>query len=156
MADNYEQKPREDALKFLQDNRTMVVASVSDSGEPQASTVYYAVDDDFNFSFITSKGSRKCDNLTNNGRVAFVIGFGPRSITVQGGGRALLMDSKDSEVFMEILRRNHLSSSLEWPVLELAKEGFCTFKIVPSWLVWLNFDSKEHLKASGDKFHKII
>ena len=153
---NDKQETREGALKFLQDNRTMVVASVSSDGEPQASTVYYIVDDEFNFYFITFNGSKKCENLKANGKVSFVVGFGPRPLTVQGGGKAVLIDDKEAKVFLELVEKTHAINPYEWPVLELAKEGFCTFKIIPSWLVWLNFDSEEHLKASGDKFQKII
>ena len=44
---------KKEALKFLNEQVTAALATVSVTGEPQVATIYYHVDNDFNFYFIT-------------------------------------------------------------------------------------------------------
>ena len=153
-----QKKIRHEALQFLRSRNTMVISTVSPQGEPQAATVYYIVDDAFNLYFMTSLGSKKCENVTANGKVAFVVGTGPEIVTVQGGGMAMPLDSKEAQVFFEMIKRIALQSPYQWPLLMLAKEkgGFCTFKIKPSWMVWLNLHKEQYPDIASEEFYKII
>lgn len=144
------------ALEFLRGRNTMVVSSVSDLGEPQASTVYFTADNDFNLYFMTSKGSRKCQNLTANGKVAFVVGTGPEVITIQGGGVAESLEENEAKVFFNLIEKVAFRSPWQWPVNLLAKEGYCTFKIKPNWMVWLNLHKEKYPDIASEEFYKII
>ncbi len=134
----------------------MVVSTVSEEGEPQAATVYYVVDDDFNFYFMSAAGSRKCENLLANSKMAFVIGVGPEIKTVQGGGMAEAVNERAGEIFEKLSEQIKLESPEQWPLLLLAKKGFCTFKIKPTWMVWLNLNKDQHFDVSNIQFYKII
>ena len=149
-------KVKQKALEFLKEHTTMVVSTVSPSGEPQASTVYFMVDDDFNIYFLTSKGSRKCENLKSNGKIAFVVGTGPKVVTIQGGGNAESLDEKEAQVFYDFIEKIGFESPWQWPVTFLAKEGFCTFKIKPTWMVWLNLHKDQYPDIASEEFYKII
>src|SRR3990167_9696266 len=89
---NNKQKRRELALKVLKKHNIAIVATASRRGEPQASTLFYAIDDDFTFNFITDNKSRKWKNLKENPHVALVIGTGPDVMTVQCGGHVEIVD----------------------------------------------------------------
>jgi nitroimidazol reductase NimA-like FMN-containing flavoprotein (pyridoxamine 5'-phosphate oxidase superfamily) len=71
---------RNDVLKFLQKNKVAVVATASKDGIPEAATITYLFDDDFNFYFITRKQSQKLINLRKNPNVALVIGTDAKTI----------------------------------------------------------------------------
>lgn len=152
---NHQEKMRAQALEFLKNENRMVVSSVSDSGEPECALVYYTVDENFDLYFMTSPGSRKCENLRANGKTAFVIGTGPEVTTVQGGGRAKALDNKESEIFFELIKNGAIKTN-KWPLLTLEKEGFCTFKIVPAWLTWFSMESKKSPSLEDEDFFKII
>lgn len=149
-------KIKRHALEFLKSHNTMVIATASYEGEPQAATVYYVVDDQFNLYFMTSKGSKKCDNLRSNGKIAFVVGSGPEVVTMQGGGFTESLDENESKVFYDLIERVALKSVNQWPLLTLAKEGFCTFRIVPTWMVWLNLHKDQYPDIASEEFYKII
>ena len=144
------------ALEFLKSRPTMVISSVSENGEPQASTVYYVTDENFNLYFMTSLKSRKCENLHSNSKIAFVVGTGPEVITIQGGGEVEKLDEKETEVFYTLIEKISFKSPWQWPLLLLSKEGFCTFRIKPKWMVWLNLHKEEYPDIAQEKFYKII
>ncbi|OGZ65582.1 MAG: hypothetical protein A3C06_00750 [Candidatus Taylorbacteria bacterium RIFCSPHIGHO2_02_FULL_46_13] len=150
-----QEKAKQRALAFLKENDTMVIATASKSGEPQASTVYYVVDNDFNVFFITNAGTKKHDNLTKNNQVAFVVGFGPQVLTVQGGGIAQEMAEGYEQVYGQIMEKA-LKPADQWPPLFLSKKGQCVFKITPSWMVCLNLHKESHEAGVQEDFCKII
>ena len=134
----------------------MVLASISENVEPEAATLYYVVDEHFHFYFMTSAISKKADNLRANGKVAFVVGQGPEVITVQGGGIAKELPQKEAQTFHDLIKAVALKSANQWPILQLAEEGYCTFKITPSWLTYLNMEKEKHPDIASSEFHKII
>lgn len=146
---------RQKAIEFLKSNDTMVIATASSGGEPQASTVYYAVDDDLNLFFITHAGTKKHDNLRQNKKVAFVVGFGPQVLTVQGGGVAEEMAEGHGAVYDQIMEKA-LKPADQWPPLILSKKGQCVFKITPTWMVCLNLHKESHAGEIEEDFYKII
>lgn len=147
---------RYEALKFLKNHATMVLASISENLDPEAATLYFVSDDDFNLYFMTSLESKKCQNLRINGKVAFVIGSGPEVITLQGGGTAKELPRREAETFYELIKQTALASANQWPLLQLAKEGYATFKITPSWLTYLNFEKEKYPDIASDSFYSII
>ncbi len=142
------------ALKFLKSQNAMVLASISNNLDPEAATVYFVCDEKFNVYFMTSKISKKVENLRNNGKVAFVIGWGPKVITVQGGGLAKELVKREAETFHDLIQKTALESANQWPILKLATEGYATFKITPSWMSYLNMEKESDVYNS--EFYKII
>lgn len=147
---------RREALEFLKSHDTMVISTVSPSNDPQAAVIYYVVDEKFNFYFMTSLGSRKCENLRANGKIAFVIGAGPEIVTMQGGGTAEPLDEQEAQVFYKLIERIALKSPWQWPLILLSKKGFCTFRLKPTWMSWFNLDKDAYPDIVTDGFYKII
>ena len=156
MENEKQQEIKYQALKFLKGHSTMVLASISNNVEPEAATIYFVCDDDFNIYFMTSAKSKKADNLRVNGKVAFVVGQGPEIITVQGGGVAKELPAQEAKTFYELIKKVALASASQWPLLKLADEGYCTFKITPLWLVYLNMDKESFPEIASEEFYKII
>lgn len=149
------QELKERALAFIRSNNAMVVATATKKGEPHAATVYFDVDDDFSFYFITSAISRKALNLKDNDGVAFVIGFGPQLVTVQGGGKATSFEIS-ADFFEKFLDRIEPEEPVNWPLLRINKDSFSAFKIKPDWLVWLSLDKDGHPETYSTDHHKLI
>lgn len=147
---------REEALRFIRSQNTMVVSTVSESGEPHAATVYFVINDDLSIYFMTATGSQKYQNLNSSGKIAFVIGTGPEINSVQGGGMVESLDASEAVVFFKLIEKIVDQSLFKWPITKLATEGYSTFKIKPDWMVWYNLDKEHYPDLASDKFYKII
>lgn len=78
---------RLELVRFLRKHRLAVQASVSARGGPQAAVVGVAVSDGLEIVFDTVTTSRKFKNLTEDPRIALVIGWDDE-VTAQLEGRA--------------------------------------------------------------------
>jgi nitroimidazol reductase NimA-like FMN-containing flavoprotein (pyridoxamine 5'-phosphate oxidase superfamily) len=145
-------------LAFLKDTDTMVLSTVSASGAPQAATMYFVPDDDFNLYFMTSSGSAKNKNLQSNANVAFVVGTGPAVMTIQGGGKAEPLDEHEALVFYGLIEKIASKSPWKWPILRLTtgKNTFRTFRVRPAWMTMLHIGEPLDPDVPTDGFYKII
>lgn len=129
------------ALDFLKSKNVAVIATVSTQNTPEAATIHYVVDDEFNFYFMTETNSRKAQNFMANNHVALVIGTEDIPVTVQAEGIVNQIDN--GEEFMtkyEELRKASHSGSYP-PLLEGLKDrpGATFYKILPTWIRWTDF-----------------
>lgn len=100
--------PKHKAYKFLTENDTAVIATVTKAGLPHGATISYLADNKLNLYFVTSVESKKYQNLINNRDVAITIYRDSESLkeSIQLSGRAERVDNIDSEQkAMEILMR---------------------------------------------------
>ncbi|HEX3595105.1 MAG TPA: pyridoxamine 5'-phosphate oxidase family protein [Polyangiaceae bacterium] len=79
---------RIELLVHLRKRKYCVVASLADSGAPQAAVVGFAVSDDLELVFDTLGDTDKMKNLRRDPRIAVVIGAGEDEATVQIEGVA--------------------------------------------------------------------
>ncbi len=132
---------KQDALKFLKEKQLAVVSTASSTGKPEAATVIYFIDDDFNFYFVTRRNTRKFENLQSNSNVAIVVGTELLPVTVQIGGTAELVSGGEGELLMaEIIKRPQIQSLYFGPFLQLKGIDFAAFKVKINWLRWLSVD----------------
>ena len=144
------------ALAFLRQHITAVLATSSLSGESQSAVLYYDVDDDFNFYFISSKDSQKIKNLMVNKRVSIVIGFSKMVSTVQGAGEVEIIEDVDFNLFAKIIERIQLYEADQLPLSQVNKTGFVTIKVKPRWLTWLNLDKMTYPETYGKDFQQLL
>lgn len=155
---------KDTAINFLKErNRlTAVIATVSDDGSPHAAVIYYFVDEDFNFYFLTATNTRKYKHLLANPRASITTGFGPKYTTIQGDGTtALLTKGSDEEnhaiALIKVRLQEHDNTT--WPIFQLEEfedESIAVFKFVPDSLQLLNLEQNNGLKFSTDDIQKII
>jgi len=155
---------KEAAYKFLleKDRLTAVIGSCPKDGDTHVATIYYHVDENFNFFFLTATNTQKYNNLLENPNAAIVVGFGPSQTTIQGQGTAILLEKAsedENNAIARIKKRLQDSSNETWPVFQLSeydKEAIAVFKFVPDKLQLLNLDSTSPLELTNEKVLQII
>lgn len=162
MANNDHSKIKKLALKFLKDHKSAVVATASRSGEPQAATVFYAIDDDFTFNFITDSKSRKFKNLKENPHVAIVVGTGEDVRTIQCGGHAEVVEYlKDTDRAERIIKKVHKNSTLHGappalPILLNPEVELGVFTVKPEWMTMLNLEYEKDPEGYKHEYYKVL
>lgn len=157
-----DEQARIDAKHFLKENIIAVIAT-SRHGEPRASTVYYYMDDYFNFYFITKQNSGKYASiqLEMNTKAAIVVGTGPEYITVQAHGTTELV-ADDTErnrilgIFAAIRDRSHITA-LPIDMMENLKDGEkIVFKLVPDQILFMNMNSRKYPGSISDDYVEVF
>jgi len=155
---------KKSALKFLTEpeHLTAVVGSCPGDGDTHVATVYYYVDDSFNFYFLTAANTKKYQNLLENPNAAIVIGFGPSYTTIQGQGTAMLLEKASEEennAIARIKKRLQDHNNETWPVFQLdayASESIAVFKLTPQKLQLLNLEQSSGLAVTTENVLQII
>lgn len=151
---------KKDCLEFLQRSSTAVVAT-SYKDDPRASTVYFHVDENFNFYFVTKRKTSKYLNAEINPKMAVVVGTGPEHISVQSHGRVELIVNEDEKerITALITGKQKLKGVKLWPIEELKnleESHKVVFKFVPDELYFMNLDSSTYPESISDTHFKII
>lgn len=73
---------------FLKDTPVAVLSTVDPEGNPHGSVIYYTIDKEFKFSFITKIETKKYDNLIHNNHVMLTVFEPLTQTTVQLTGKA--------------------------------------------------------------------
>lgn len=130
------------ALEFLKVSEACVLTTVTKDGLPQAATVGYSVDGDFNFLIGTNKNTRKYQNLKNNNKIALVVGFaGSKTVQLEGTARELEITDKRVEAHL-----NKLPSAVKFKI----HPGQTYFLIKPTWLRFTDYSSKQQIFETKD------
>lgn len=141
--------------QYVRSKIIAVISTVSKEGKPMSATIYFLVDKDLNFYFITKTFSRKHHNIQSNPHVAMVVGTDNEPVTVQIEGFAekvedgLVFKEKFHE-FVDLLSRNRYVG----PIFQLAPDDneLVMYKIVPDWVRWLDLRGE---KVDGN-FKQVI
>ncbi len=139
-------------VNFLRNHDLAVVATVSDHKIPEAATVGYYFDDDFNFYFLTRKESRKAQNLARNPNVAAVVGTtaGPNSVQLEGKAEVL---QSGSEEYKKLLVKFAAIKVLYYgPFLKMAGIDFVIVKVEINWLRWLDINEM----TDREEFYQLL
>lgn len=155
---------KEAALTFLQqpDRLTAVIASCPGDGDTHAATVYYYVDSNFNFYFLTATNTKKYNNLLENPNAAIVVGFGPSYTTIQGQGVTQLLkkgSDEENQAIAHIKKRLQDHNNETWPVFQLDaydSETIAVFRLIPDQLTLLNLEETSGLTITKEDVQQII
>lgn len=123
---------------FLKTHELAVVATSSKSGQPEAATIGYMVDENFNFTFLTKQDSRKVKNILENPKVALVVGAVPGINTLQIEGEARLIYPKDSEYEAILLKTSQVGALYYGPILKMEGIKFAAVTVKTTWARWLD------------------
>lgn len=155
---------KDSAFKFLTKNDclTAVIGTCPTDGDVHVATIYYHVDENFNFYFLTATNTQKYKNLLENPNAAIVVGFGPSYTTIQGQGTAILLEKsseEENDAIARIKKRLQDHNNELWPVFQLeAYEGqqIAVFKFIPQRLHLLNLEQNSGLAVTGEDVLQII
>jgi len=90
-------------LDFLNQYEECVVATVNESGQPEAATVGYSTTPQLELTIGTNGDTRKCRNLRRSPRVAVVVGFeGEATVQYEGTARELTGDELSERLALHV------------------------------------------------------
>ena len=152
------------ALNFLNepDRLTAVIGSCPPDGNTHVATIYYYVDNNFNFYFLTATSTQKYENLLANPNAAIVVGFGPSYTTIQGQGAAVLLEkssAEENEAIAQIKKRLQEHDGETWPIFQLddyIDESIAVFKFSPTALQMLNLEHDNGLTVTTESVLQIL
>lgn len=119
---------KQGVLEFIKKHDLAVIATVGDSGKPQAAVVEFAELDDLTIIIDTLKASRKYENLQAHPYVAIVIGWDDDK-TVQIDAVACRLDGEELDRAKEAYFTKNPRAK-KWG----DKSGIAYFVFKPSWL----------------------
>lgn len=132
---------RDDALSFLVNNETGVLATISNKGTPRARLVYYTVDDSFNIYFLTLANTRKVADITTNPHVAFTVfqTDTPRTLQLEGTASDLTDTATNDPLLVSFIKMLSSKNTYGIPIEHLDTAVIRFFKITPTWVRWGDF-----------------
>jgi general stress protein 26 len=138
---------RAELCQFIGRHRLGVLATVSDTGAPEAAVVGVAVTDDLELVFDTLGSTRKAHNLRRDPHIAVVIGWDHEQ-TVQYEGLA----DEPAGAELERLRRRYFEQFPDGPS-RLAWPGITYFRVRPTWIRYSDFRTPQAMviELSGDE-----
>lgn len=146
----------EEITKFLNNHHIGVLATADDSAIPHAATVYFAIDIDLNFYFITREGTTKHKNLSANPNASLAV-FDPKTqSTVQAQGTIREVDPNTfEEVFKRILKTTaNTSDTVVPPFSRLEAGGHVGYCLTPKSVRLAVYTRPDH--NSFDKLFEVV
>lgn len=132
-----------EAHKFLSANPMAILSTASPDGEVWGSAIYYYVDDEFNFYFVTRTGTQKSQYIELNPKAALTIADEPSQTTVQLSGKVVKVSAEDYEniVFEKLAAaRPTQNGHNRVPPLEKIHDGnYVAYKLIPSTMQYANY-----------------
>lgn len=158
MAD-VDPKLSQEVHKFLTANPMAVLSTASTTGEPWGAALYYYVDEQFNFYFVTRTGTQKSQFIEQNPQASLTIADEPSQTTVQLVGKVSKVSAEDyEEVVFEKLAaaRPKQNGSQRVPPLEKIHDGnYVAYKLTPTAMQYANY-SIQKTDALASYIHQII
>ena len=128
---------RTELSQFMRSNTNVVEATVSPDGSPQGAVVGIAVTDSFELVFDSLETTRKAVDLSQNPKVAFVLGgwMSGDERTVQYEG----VVDRPSGVELEALKAIYYATLPSGP-MRLSWPGLIYLRARPIWIRYTNFN----------------
>ena len=124
----------QEVFEFMNNQRLAVLATVTDSGRPQAALLGIAVTPQLEIIFDTVKSSRKYPNLKKNPHVAWVVGC-TTEVSVQYEGLAEELAGEELAKYKKI----YFAAFPNGPVRE-NWPGITYFVVRPTWLRYCDYN----------------
>jgi uncharacterized pyridoxamine 5'-phosphate oxidase family protein len=124
----------QEVFRFMDSERYGVLTTATNSGQPEAALVGFAVTPALEIIFDTVRSSRKYPNLKENPRVAFVAGC-TTEITVQYEGDAEELEGEALAKYKPI----YFQKFTDGPARE-SWAGITYFVVRPKWLRYSDYN----------------
>jgi len=130
---------KEALAAYLNQLNIAVLSTVSSDGAPYAAVIYFVVDHDLNFYFLTLSDTKKAKNLQENKNTALTTIDLPSMITVQTTGMVQEVTDPQQYTYMvkKIGEANARKNKSQWPppISKLHSMGnIVVYKYTPKWL----------------------
>jgi len=137
---------------FVASHPDGVIASATLEGRPQASVVYFSVDDDMNFYFTTKSQTRKAQNIGERADVSIAIHDAPSQTVVKVAGKAERLS--DPEETLEVYRRATVRGAEAAgadnvpPIARITAGEFVAYRIKPDFLDFKSFSHGNNFRTA--------
>jgi nitroimidazol reductase NimA-like FMN-containing flavoprotein (pyridoxamine 5'-phosphate oxidase superfamily) len=128
--------------EFLRHHPLGALATVSADGRPWSSPIYFVVDDNLHFYFVTRRETLKYKNLKQNQSAALSITDQDMQITVQVLGKiSEVPPSEAIHIVLDKLERVRPAGDYNWapPIMKVHKGDYNVLKLIPTTLQYANF-----------------
>jgi len=126
-------------LAFLASQSTLSLATVDDSGHPQAAPLFYVSNDALNLYWLSSPTSRHSVNLATQPRVAVTIypavwaWADIRGLQVEGSAHSVI-DAAERERILTLYRAKFALP----PAFDAQITASTLYRLTPTWIRWLD------------------
>jgi general stress protein 26 len=124
----------QEVFRFMGSERLGVLTTATNSGQPQAALMGFAVTPELEIIFDTVRSSRKYPNLKANPRVAWVVGC-TTEVTVQYEGEAEELEGKALAKYKAI----YFQKFTDGPARE-HWAGMTYFVVRPKWVRYCDYN----------------
>lgn len=146
------------AHNFLVEHPMGVLSTASAEGLPWGSAVYFYVDEDFNFYFVTRTETHKNHNISSNPQAALTVADRASQTTVQLAGAVSKVSAEDySSVVFEKLESARPKDGNTWvPPLEKIHAGnYIALKLTPTTIRYADY-SQQKTDPRASYIHDVI
>jgi len=88
---------RKQIFEFLKAHPVGVLATTNPDGTPQASAIYFGVDEELHVTFTTKRETHKYENILKNDAVMLVVYDAAKQTSVQIGGQAVEVTDSETQ-----------------------------------------------------------
>ncbi len=150
---------KQDAYDFLSKIPLGVFGTVSNENEPHLSTLFYVVDTDLNFYFITRSHTKKVENIARGSKVSIVISDRRSFTTAQVQGTAVQLSGIDKikvifKMFTDVYRNQDIiekGNLFNWapPISNIEKGDIVIFEVKPDWIRYADYKNTSPLAENA-------
>lgn len=141
---------------FLNMHPIGVLATVDPDGNPQATVIYFSIQDDDTILFTTKRRTKKNDDLHINDHIVLVVYESPTQTSVQVTGKAKLISDKAlaQKSFLHMMQSAKLSSFAGTPPLsKLLAGNYVAYQITVSQMRMAMF---MHPSSKGPNLYETV
>lgn len=131
-----------EAYEFLTNHKFAVLSTASKGAEPWGATVYYVVDEQLNFFFLTHVQSKKYQDIQEQPNAAITVADDNEQVTVQASGTVTQVPlGQEHDHAFRMLALVHPPGQFDWvpPVTKMDTGEMLLLKLVPDYLRFSNF-----------------
>jgi general stress protein 26 len=157
MSDHPEH-PHQKVHTFLRHHPMGILSTVSEDGKPWGAAIYYVVDEDFNFYFVTRAGTHKYQNLESHPFVALTVADSGSQTTVQLSGKVEKLPVKDyMDIVFDKLTKIKPADDHSWtpPLAKIHEGNYMPLKLTPDHLQYANYGHRRE-DPGANYIEKII
>ena len=129
-------------LQFLKENNMGILATVTSSGAPHASPIYFVPHASLEMYFITPSKTEKYENIQANSAVALTVVNENRTETVSIEGKAVITAEKAENVIGQLARSLNYGENFltELPLMQFHDQKKVVIKIVPTKVTFRRYE----------------
>lgn len=146
---------KEVAYNFLSKIPLAVFGTVSNQNEPHLTTLFYVIDSDLNFYFITRSNTTKVNNIKRGSNVSIVVSDRRSFTTIEAHGIAIQLSGVDKikiifKMFTDVYRNQDIIEKgklFNWapPISNVEKGDIVIYEVKPDWIRYANYENTSPL-----------